>query len=191
MPDTAEIYALLDPRDQRLRYIGKANNSAKRLASHIRDSRRRNTPVLCWIRSLCAQGLVPIVKVLITVEYDRWKEYEVASIQIARRNGHSLLNVADGGDEPYCPKEVRAENGRRAAKARASTPEQKRIWKLKLNMGQALRDGFVSNERRARLRETARAVPELFGCFANIPDREEHPDGSPVHEPGRRSRKRN
>ena len=50
--EKVEIYALLCPNTKDVRYIGKANDSEKRLKSHIRDSRRRNTPVYCWIKKL-------------------------------------------------------------------------------------------------------------------------------------------
>jgi hypothetical protein len=50
--ETAEIYGLLDPRDGKLRYIGKAVCAAKRLKSHLRDARKRDTPVYRWINEL-------------------------------------------------------------------------------------------------------------------------------------------
>jgi hypothetical protein len=50
---------LRDPATNEVRYIGKANDSMKRLKTHIRDSRRRNTPVYSWIKKLASKGLVP------------------------------------------------------------------------------------------------------------------------------------
>lgn len=56
--EQVQIYALRDPRDGNLRYIGKANNAEKRLKSHMKDSRHRKTPVYAWFRKLAAQAEV-------------------------------------------------------------------------------------------------------------------------------------
>lgn len=106
-----EIYGLYDPRDGALRYIGKANNSAKRLAAHKRDAKRRDTPVYHWFRKLAASDMAPTVAVL--CETDDWKAAERRLIAEHRAAGARLLNVADGGDEPYCSPVVRSANGRK------------------------------------------------------------------------------
>lgn len=178
--EAVELYELLDPRDGEVRYIGKAVDAAKRFKGHLRDSRRRNTPVYAWVRSLAKAGTVPQMRVVATVPAARWQEEERRLIAEARAGGGRLLNLADGGDQPSCSAEVRAANGRANAKAIHSDPDRKALWALKRRVGQHIRDGFINNERRARLRETARALPHLFACFANIPDREENADGSPV-----------
>jgi hypothetical protein len=106
-----EIYALCDPESGDIRYIGKANNAAKRLAGHIRESKRRDTPVYRWIRKLGGKSLVPAMVVLETVPSDDWKSAEKRLIASHRLSGTRLLNVAEGGDEPFCPHEVRVRNG--------------------------------------------------------------------------------
>jgi hypothetical protein len=114
------IYGLVDPRTGVVRYVGKANDSAKRLKTHIRDARRRNSPVHCWIRKLAGVGLTPEMRVLEAVEGD-WREVERRLIAEYRAAG-KLLNVADGGDEPMCPPDVRAANARQLNAKRASDP---------------------------------------------------------------------
>lgn len=178
--EAVELYELLDPRDGEVRYIGKAVVAAKRFKGHLRDSRRRNTPIYAWIRSLAKAGMVPQMRVVATVPAAQWQEEERRLIAEARASGRRLLNIADGGDQPSCSTDVRAANGRATAKAIHSDPDRKALWALKRRVGQHLRDGLINNERRARLRETARTLPHLFACFANIPDREENPDGSPI-----------
>lgn len=111
------IYGLTDPRDGAIRYIGKANNAKKRLAGHLRDSRRRRTPVYAWINKLRALGMAPGLVEMAQCEGDDWKDQERRLIAEHRPSGR-LLNVAEGGDEPHCPVEVRRENGRGAAKKR-------------------------------------------------------------------------
>ncbi|MGD4365024.1 GIY-YIG nuclease family protein [Xanthomonas citri pv. citri] len=95
----AAIYALIHPVTGALRYIGKANDPADRLLSHIRDARRRSGPVQSWIRKLCEAGLTPEMVVLVDASQD-WRADERRLIRSARMGGHALLNVADGGDEP-------------------------------------------------------------------------------------------
>jgi len=102
------IYGLFD-KDGLLRYVGKANNPAQRLKGHIRDSLKKNTPLYAWMRK---HG-VPEMRVLEANCVD-WKEAERRLIREARERGDKLLNVADGGDQPFCPVEVRRENGRKS-----------------------------------------------------------------------------
>lgn len=128
-----EIYALIDPRDGAIRYIGKANDSRKRLVKHLADARRRRTPVYDWINMLAKLGMRPTFQVLEVA--DDWVEAERRLIAEARDRGERLLNVADGGDEPYCPPEVRSANARNAT---AKRPPY--IWKFLIWAGGAIRD---------------------------------------------------
>lgn len=104
----AEIYGLYHPETGELRYIGKANDSAKRLKSHLRDVNRRMTPLYGWMRSLVKAGLVPCVRVLAVS--DDWQAKEKELIAKHREEGFRLLNLADGGDEPLCSAETRKKN---------------------------------------------------------------------------------
>lgn len=114
MAKAAEIYALLDPVTGETRYIGKANDARKRLATHLRDSRRRDTPVYRWIRKLASNGMIPALTVLCAT--DDWQQAEKNEIAKARAAGFRLLNVAEGGNEPFCPLSVRQANGRANSK---------------------------------------------------------------------------
>lgn len=107
----AAIYGLYDLHG-RLRYIGKANDPVARIRSHMRDSKRRKTPLYDWIRK---HG-EPVMRVLEDNCCD-WREAERRLIAEAKARGERLLNLAAGGDEPHCPKEVRKENGKRSVRA--------------------------------------------------------------------------
>lgn len=165
-----EIYGLYDPRTDELRYIGKARNSKKRLAQHLRETHRR-TPVYDWINSLRKIGIAPIVKVLSSVEEGEWEHEERRLIFESRLTAPNLLNLADGANEPKCSKEQRSKNGLAVATKIHSNPRLRQIWYMKLMIGSSLRDGYVSNKARAKLREAARKCPSLFGNYANLPDR--------------------
>lgn len=159
----ASIYGLFDNQG-RLRYIGKADKPAERLKGHMRETRRRS-PLYDWLRK---HGL-PEMRVLEADCLD-WREAERRLIAEARERGDKLLNLADGGDEPHCPREVRARNGAANARAIHSDPKRRRIWELKRSLGSALKQGYVSNETRAKMRKAAVDRPDLFGEWRNLPD---------------------
>lgn len=115
-PKPAAVYALTDPSTGEVRYIGKANCPAARLATHLRESGRLDRPVHRWIRKLRAAGAMPSMVVL--EEAADWREAERRLIAQYRAAGARLLNVAEGGDEPHCPVAVLRSNGVASAKAR-------------------------------------------------------------------------
>lgn len=160
------IYGLFDT-DGNLRYIGKANDPAQRLRSHMRE-RRRKTPLYDWLKK---HGQ-PEMRVLEEGCTD-WRASERRLIAEARLRGDRLLNIAEGGDEPHCPPEVRARNGANTVKAIQSDPVARFIWNAKRTLGKALKDGCVRNSTRAKMREAARLRPDMFGAWASISDREE------------------
>lgn len=131
-----EIYGLYCPFTGNLKYIGKANDSTKRLKSHLTDSKRRNTPVCVWIRELSKLGQLPVVKVL--CQTSDWKSEEKRIIQQHRNNGANLLNVAIGGNEPFCSNETRVKNARKVANEIHSNPNKKRLWHLKTSLANCL-----------------------------------------------------
>jgi len=114
------IYGLYDTEGN-LRYIGKANNPVKRLDGHMREAKRRDYPVYRWINK---HGR-PELRILSENCAD-WRIEERRLIAEARARGEKLLNVADGGDEPFCSPEVRVSNAKKMA-AHPNTQKQRRI----------------------------------------------------------------
>jgi hypothetical protein len=167
-PMPVEIYALSDPRDGQTRYIGKANNAKARLKSHFRDCKRRNTPVYAWIGGLLAEGLRPSMTVIAACTSTDWEETEIRLIAEAKAIGITLLNVARGGNEPFCSKATRAANGKRNAIARTEDPRMAEIYRIKQKLGVALKRGYVREDTKAKLRAAAIECPELFSCWANV-----------------------
>lgn len=62
------VYALVDPRDSRIYYIGGASYLRHRLTSHLSEARHRKStrdhPKNIWLRDLMSSGHVPIVVVV-------------------------------------------------------------------------------------------------------------------------------
>ena len=154
------IYALIDPRDGAVRYVGKANDAYKRLKGHLREARRRKTPVYAWIRKLQGLELSPRIEILRVCDASNWKEAEIEEIAKHALGGR-LLNLAKGGDEPFCSTEIRARNGAANAKAIHSDPQRKRFWYLMRALGESLKRGYVSEVTKAKMRQRM----DVFGRF--------------------------
>jgi len=153
---TAEIYALSHPVTREIRYIGKANDSKKRLASHIRDSRRRDTPVYRWIRKLASSGLTPSLDVVVRCE--DWKAAERMAIASCRARGMRLLNVADGGDQPHITAEQRADACRAMNAKVSSDPVAAQLREIKRNLGKIYRDFLLRGDNESAERMRVRLV---------------------------------
>lgn len=163
----AYIYALSDPRTCEVRYIGKTVNINKRLRSHLKDSLRRNTPVYAWIRKLASLNLVPLISLITECSIDDWRQIEKDTIRRYRET-HKLLNLADGGDMPYCSYETRAANGKLSSIARVSTPRKKRLYFLKQQLSLGLKRGTVSEKTKCKLRYLGNKYPNIYGDWANV-----------------------
>ena len=94
---TVFIYALVDPRDFSVRYIGRTVTPKVRLASHI--CRGHQGPHLMnWMRSLLRTGNKPKMLIIEEVLEDSWKERERFWISHYRDMGFDLTNASNGGD---------------------------------------------------------------------------------------------
>jgi predicted GIY-YIG superfamily endonuclease len=112
--DGASIYALCCNETGEVRYIGKADDPEKRLKSHIRDSRRRNSPVCNWIKKHGKPNMVVLVS-----GCSDWPSAEREAILFGREIGLRLLNLADGGNQPVtASKKTLSENARSATAKR-------------------------------------------------------------------------
>ena len=180
MRSEAYIYGLFDSSGA-LRYVGKANNAEKRLQSHMRDVRRRPTPLYSWIRK---HGK-PEMRVLRVCTDQDWREAEREIIAAARARGDRLLNVADGGDEPFCSTETRRENGRRMRFHPACIANRKangakvaermrnddrayRLKEIKRRLSDALVRGHLSDFAKDCMRECYRADPAGFRSWSQV-----------------------
>lgn len=92
------IYALLDPRDKRIRYVGKTNNLKRRYEQHIYEHTGINPRKERWINGLRKGGLLPEIKVVEECTVDNWQERERSWISKCREEYDDLINLTDGGD---------------------------------------------------------------------------------------------
>jgi hypothetical protein len=89
------IYALIDPRDLEVRYIGKTIDPKNRLRAHIfphNDTKDRNIKMI-WTEELKALGLRPIMSMLCSCPTDQSELYEYRYIKLFNYN-NQLLNTA-------------------------------------------------------------------------------------------------
>jgi hypothetical protein len=91
-----DIYALLDPRTDAVRYVGWSFNAKRRLKNHLKVD-GKHTHKANWIRSLLALGLKPQLKILETGT-GNWADQERWWIAKSRFYGADLTNDTDGGE---------------------------------------------------------------------------------------------
>jgi DNA-binding XRE family transcriptional regulator len=87
------IYALIDPRNDAVRYVGCAGDISKRLQEHMR-SKNLAAPKYQWLAELKQSGLSPKMEVLETVEgYSPTFTREEYWVKKLVRSGEPLTNV--------------------------------------------------------------------------------------------------
>ena len=124
---TVSIYTLSDPRDGRVRYVGKAINVESRLNAHCKDEGKVRKAR--WIQSLAKLGLKPTIEVVEEISECGWQECEMFWIEQFKHWGFDLTNMTKGGEDgPGCAKgyKQKPEHSRRiseSSKGRKKTPE--------------------------------------------------------------------
>jgi hypothetical protein len=92
------IYALLDPRDEAVRYVGKTKRALPvRLSAHLNDCRKARHRRARWLRELVAEGLKPRMILLEEVAASAWEEAERRWIAHFKDEGADLTNSNNGG----------------------------------------------------------------------------------------------
>ena len=125
MTDTREgtVYALIDPRDQKIRYIGKTEKPIlTRLAGHL--GAPTNPAMRVWINALAHQGIVPRIEPVATAPVARLDAEERRQIGRHATMGHRLFNapyyhqhLADLGQQPSGPRQHPPVPGQALARA--------------------------------------------------------------------------
>lgn len=95
-----KIYKLIDPRDQRIRYIGKTKGRlCDRLKVHVFQSKKSTnpSPKELWVKELIKEGKRPIAEIICLVDKSRWEEEETKQIKLHVDLGCELTNMSTGG----------------------------------------------------------------------------------------------
>lgn len=96
---TVTIYALIDPRDNQLRYVGRTVLPlVRRLKHHIHQANKNERRYCqCWIRAVLKDGHKPEIVDLETVPGSQWEEAEQFWIAYWKYIGADLTNLSIGG----------------------------------------------------------------------------------------------
>lgn len=97
------VYALIDPRDGEIRYVGKTHmhNLAAKRDAHVRHAlagAHRNLPRFTWMRKLHRMGYVPEIVCVQQLNRDDLADAERYWIKYFTDLGCRLTNVTAGGD---------------------------------------------------------------------------------------------
>lgn len=90
---TATIYKLLDPRNEKVRYVGCSANVQRRYKQHLCPADWRTDLIAQWVRLLASKGLKPQLVVIQEVVWERGEETEQYWIDRYRADGHKLYNA--------------------------------------------------------------------------------------------------
>ena len=161
------VYALHDPRDGSVRYIGKTTLSPEeRLSAHIKAARTRGRArSWTWIRGLLRDGLAPTVSLLEQANLASLNECERRWIAHGKANGWTLTNLTDGGDGGMSSETAAAtwtpeRRERRIAgiKAAWARPEVKAVIRAKLVEAWKLRRLGLRSPKLAMRRQRMKAA---------------------------------
>lgn len=162
------IYALVDPRTNAIRYIGKSVRPRQRRSNHLQE--RPTCHRTRWLASLRREGLQPVMLILQRLrDGDDWQSVERDWIAYGRAQGWPLTNSTDGGDGvPNLPPESR-ERIRQASIGRNPSEETRRLIGIKSRgrkhsddhksrMSSLFKGRHFSDETRQRISEGVRKV---------------------------------
>lgn len=133
------IYALIDPRTKKIRYIGKANDPTQRLSGHINYCKNHTSHTSNWIRQLTDANLRPDIAIIECVKKNKWQERECYWIKYFRKMGCSLTNSTDGGEGCTNPSKTTRQKMREAALGKIISKETKEKLRL-INTGRKVSD---------------------------------------------------
>lgn len=174
------IYGITDDSDE-VRYVGKSVDVARRFKDHLSET-ERTYPLYTWLRKQLKEGRKVACKVLAVAITPDWQSLEKAVIKQYREDGFKMLNLADGGDEPFmsreqrringskipCPIEVRQANGRKVSAAIQSDPNRAELHRLKLFLSSEWQRGNLPVAVKDQLVNAALLYPKQLWCFVKL-----------------------
>jgi len=82
------IYALIDPRTNKVKYIGRSSNPQERWLAHF--SEKTNEKKYKWMQELKAANLIPEIKILERCEY---KDSSIKELVWIKKHKDTILNL--------------------------------------------------------------------------------------------------
>lgn len=125
--ETTNIYVLIDPRTDKVRYVGKANNVSQRYKAHLNRARKHQIHKANWIKQLRVLGLKPIVEVIDVVPINEWTYWETYWIAQMKAWGFDLLNYTLGGDGATFANQTSFKKGHKSWLGKNHTEETKKL----------------------------------------------------------------
>lgn len=140
--EIAYIYALVDPRNNQIRYIGKTTNPKNRLSGHITECKKDNVNHYraMWIKSLLKENLKPSIKFLKICALSEFSKYEAEYINLYKND--KLTNSDETGQGNV--------NRVKDVIDRMSKPKSREVYQYDLN-------GIFINKYKS-VREASRAL---------------------------------
>jgi len=167
---TTYIYGLWDPRDGRLRYIGKSNDPKSRLPAHLRAAKKKGATshLRCWLIGLMNDDERPMMEILEEIAVSDWQECEKDWIKQCRDIGLDLVNSCPGGLGGGVTRANMSEETRRkrseSAKARWQDPEWRaRMMEARANSTKPKGQDAWTEEQRQGFKEKRKAWSPMKG----------------------------
>lgn len=165
---SAYIYALIDPRTNQVRYIGKTFNVLSRFRGHCKD--KGPTYKAKWIRELRAAGYSPRIEIVEIINTGNQKDWEAAErqwISNFKLLGCKLTNLTEGGDSGWALSLDARSRISRARKGKSRPPHvgvavaaanrnRSQEWRAK----KSLQASNISDETRFKMRVAALGMTE-------------------------------
>lgn len=135
------IYGLIDPRDGKIKYVGKTKNIRRRFLEHIRDE--ENNLKYAWIKSLKKLNKKPDIIILEETDLEDSNFWEIFWIDILKSWNFVLKNMTKGGDGSYG---VVPWNKGKVGKFKHSEVSKKKMsdWRKKHTIGE--KNGFFGKK---------------------------------------------
>jgi hypothetical protein len=114
--ETTNIYVLIDPTTNMVRYVGKANDVSQRYKAHLNRARKHQVHKKNWIEKLKKQDLKPIIEVIDIVPIEDWIFWETYWISQMKTWGFDLINYTNGGDGCTFANQTSFKKGQRGKK---------------------------------------------------------------------------
>jgi len=162
---TVFLYVLVDPRDGRVRYLGKSDNPFDRLKEHLRD--RKPSHKVNWIRQLRAEKLIPFVELLDEVPEADWGFWEREYLRVFRAVGVPLTNQTPGGEGNSSPRseETRKKMSESAKKKFFSPSHRAAISKANSGEGNAHFGKALPDEVKRKISESRKRFVAAGGLY--------------------------